>query len=91
MAFFDKLQAVAKTVGDTASDTVESAKLKTKMNGEKREISELLEKIGQVIFDQAEAGNPPEDEGLRSMIYQIKEHQKTIADLEQQVADLKND
>ncbi len=92
MAFLDKLQDAMKTVGDTASETVESAKLRSKINSEKKDIEENFMKIGQIYYGQVKAGaQETTDEGIRSLIYLIDEHNRTVDALEKQLGALKPD
>lgn len=56
MAFLDKVQQAARTVGDKASDAVEITKLESKIHGEKKTMNEALQKIGEVYFEKYLAG-----------------------------------
>jgi len=52
MAFFDKLNQVAKNIGDKTSDAIETTKLNGKISGEKLAANEELLKIGQFYYDR---------------------------------------
>ena len=47
MALFDKLNQVAKNIGDKTSDAIETTKLGNKINAEKAAAAEDLKKIGE--------------------------------------------
>ena len=50
MAFFDKLNQVAKNLGDKTSDAIETTKLNSKINSEKNAAGEELKKIGEYYY-----------------------------------------
>ena len=52
MAFFDKLNQVAKNIGDKTSDAIETGKLNSKVNSEKNLAGEELKKIGEFYYNQ---------------------------------------
>ena len=47
MAFWDKLNSVAKSIGDVANDTIESTKLTVKIRSEKNLLESEWKKIGE--------------------------------------------
>jgi len=51
MAFFDKLNQVAKNIGDKTSDAIETGKLNSKVNSEKNLAGEELKKIGEFYYN----------------------------------------
>lgn len=50
MAFFDKLNDLAKNIGDKTNDAIETTKLNSKINGEKSAAAENLRKIGEHYY-----------------------------------------
>ena len=48
MAFFDKLNQMAKNIGDKTSDAIETSKLNSKINAETTAAGEDLKKIGGI-------------------------------------------
>lgn len=56
MAFLDKLNSIAKNVGDKANDTIEITKLNAKIAGEKSAINDLYKKIGEYYYEQHASG-----------------------------------
>ncbi len=62
MAFLDKVQSVAKTVGEKAGDAVEITKIEAKIMGEKKTLNENLQKLGQYYYDKHIAGEALEED-----------------------------
>lgn len=87
MAFLDKLTDAVATVADKASDTVEATKIKTKINGEKRDIDSELIKLGKILYEKAKAGEET-SEMIDACVAIIDEHKQVIEDLEKQLNDL---
>ena len=50
MAFFDKLNQVAKNIGDKTNDAIETTKLNSKINAERSAAGEELKKIGEFYY-----------------------------------------
>ena len=57
MAFFDKLNQVAKNIGDKTSEAIETTKLNAKISAEKTAAGEELKKIGAFYYAQFAAGS----------------------------------
>lgn len=51
MAFFDKLNQVAKNIGDKTSDAIETGKLNSKINAERSAAAEDLKRIGEHYYN----------------------------------------
>ena len=51
MAFLDKLNDIAKNIGDKTSDVIETTKLSAKIMAEKKEARDELEKIGTYYYE----------------------------------------
>ena len=51
MAFFDKLNQVAKNLGDKTTDAIETTKLNTKIHSERNAAEEELKKIGEYYYN----------------------------------------
>lgn len=56
MAFLDKVQKVAKNVGEKAGDAVEITKIEAKLFSEKKAMNEALQKIGAIYYEKYAAG-----------------------------------
>lgn len=87
MAFLDKLTDAAAKVTDAANDAVEITKIKTKINGEKKEIEAELAKLGRIYFEKAKAGiELPTDE--MEIVNRVNAHYDALADLEKQLSEI---
>lgn len=65
MAFLDKLNSIAKNVGDKANDTFEITKLNAKIVSEKSAITDLYKKLGEYYYEKharGEAVSPDAEE-----------------------------
>ena len=56
MAFFDKLNQVAKSIGDKTNDAIETTKLNSKINAERSAAAEDLKKIGEHYYNLFASG-----------------------------------
>ena len=56
MAFFDKLNQVAKNIGDKTNDAIETTKLSSKISAEKSAAAEDMKKIGEHYYNLFAAG-----------------------------------
>lgn len=97
MAILDKIKGAASAAGEMASDTVEVAKLKTKIQTEKKGREDSMQQIGQLLFDKMTAGEVPEEvktflpDEIEGLIGKIQEHNKTIEGLKEEIERVKND
>lgn len=64
MAFLNKLNDLAKNIGDKTSDAIETTKLNSRINSERNAAGEELKKIGQYYYDRFIAGGETEPEVL---------------------------
>ncbi|HPE16381.1 MAG TPA: zinc ribbon domain-containing protein [Oscillospiraceae bacterium] len=78
MAFLDKLNDIAKNIGDKTSDAIETTKLMAKISSEKSAISDLTKKIGEYYCARRAAGETLEAEA-EALYAQIVEHEHVIA------------
>lgn len=52
MAFFDKLNDIAKNIGDKTSEAIETTKLNNTIHSEKKAATEDFKKIGEYYYNQ---------------------------------------
>ena len=64
MAFLDNLKTAASNIGDKASDAVETTKLKSKINSEKKSIELELAKLGRIYYEKGKAGEELTEEAM---------------------------
>lgn len=88
MAFFDKLNDIAKNVGDKANDAIETTKLNNKINTEKAAIAEEFRKIGEYYYTKHTAGEAIDTE-IGEYIASVNAHKTVIMDAETQIRTLK--
>lgn len=99
MAFFDKLQEVAKTigektsetmkvVGDKTSDAVEITKQKAKISQEKSAILDLKKQIGELVWNKYSEGEQVSDD-IAALCSSIKEHYAVISEAEAEIENVK--
>ena len=81
MGFLDKVSDVANSIGDKASDTIETTKLKSRINSEKKAIELEMAKIGRIYYELAKTGAEltPEAAEISS---RIDAHYSTIEETE---------
>lgn len=87
MAFLDKLTDAAAKVTDAANDAVETTKIKTKMNGEKKDIEMELAKLGRIYYEKAKAGEELAAEEME-IVNRVNAHYDVLADLEKKLAEI---
>jgi pyruvate/2-oxoglutarate dehydrogenase complex dihydrolipoamide acyltransferase (E2) component len=88
MAFFDKLKDAAKNVADKTGDTIEIGKLTAKIGGEKKKVSDLMQKIGEYYWKKFENGEDI-DPAAFELCTAIAECEKEIAAANAEIKRLK--
>ena len=88
MAFFNKLNQVAKNIGDKTSDAIETTKLNSKIAAEKLAANEELLKIGQHYYDRFLAGQA--DPEILEYCQAAKVRLDTAAQMQAEVDRIKN-
>ena len=87
MAFFDKLNQVAKNIGDKTSDAIETTKLNGKIASERLAANEELLKIGRHYYDLYLAGQA--EEAILEYCQAAKAHLDTADQLQAEVDRIK--
>ena len=64
MAFFDKLNDLAKSVKDAANDAVETTRIKSRISSEKRAVDEACRKIGEYYYAKRAGDMGPVDDDI---------------------------
>lgn len=88
MAFFDKLSEMAKNIGDKTNDAIETTKLNSKINGEKKAIEAEMSKLGACVYAMHTAGSPFEGEAAE-ICSVIDEHNRAIAEIQAEIERIK--
>lgn len=81
MAFFDKLNDLAKSVKDAANDAVETTRIKSRISSEKRAVDEACRKIGEYYYAKRAADLGPVDDDILEYCIEIDEHMRVISEL----------
>lgn len=89
MALLDKLNNLAKNVGDKANDAIETTKLNSRINTEKAEIANLLRQIGEYYYGKFAAGEASDPE-ISGLLTGIEAHYAAIREAEAQLRSLKD-
>ncbi len=79
MALLDKLTDAAASFGDKASDAIETTKLKSKINSEKKAIELEMAKIGRIYYEKMKAGEMELTEEAMEISRRIDTHCEVIA------------
>ncbi len=62
MAFLDKLNDLAKNIGDKTGDAIETGRLNSKIAADKKEIAALMQKTGEYYYEKYKNGDVPPEE-----------------------------
>jgi hypothetical protein len=90
MAFFDKLNDLAKNVGEKANDAIETTKLNNKISAEKAAIAEEFKKIGEYYYSKHLTGEAI-DPAIEEFITSVNLHKTIITEAEAQIRALKDE
>ena len=71
MAFFDKLNDLAKSVKDAANDAVETTRIKSRISSEKRAVDEACRKIGEYYYAKRAGDMGPVDDDILEYCTQL--------------------
>lgn len=82
MALLDKLTDAAATFSDKASDAIETTKLKSKINSEKKAVELELAEIGRIYYEKMKAGEMELTEEATDISGRVDAHYEVIAETE---------
>lgn len=85
MALFDKINTIAKNVGEKTGDAIEITKLNAKISGEKSAISELYKQLGEKIYEKYTAG-AYQDADLAELFTSVDGRMANIAEAESKIS-----
>ena len=89
MAFLDKLNDIAKNIGDKTGDALETTKLNSKISSESKEIAKLEQKIGEFYYGKYKTGEQLSSE-ITEIFAQIDTHNSAIAEAQAQINRIKS-
>ncbi len=90
MAFLDKLNEVAKNIGEKTNDAIEATKLTAKINSENNAAGEDLKKIGQHYYDLFAASGKADPE-VAELCQSAKAHYDAVAAAQNDIEKIKAD
>lgn len=88
MALFDKINTIAKNVGEKTGDAIEITKLNAKISGERSGISELYKQLGEKIYEKYTAG-AYQDVDLAELFTAVDARMANIAEAESKISAIK--
>lgn len=88
MAFLDKLNDLAKNIGDKTNDAIETTKLNSKINAEKSAAAEDLKKIGEHYYSLFAASGEAVPE-VMEFCQSAKAHYDVAADAQSEIERIK--
>lgn len=88
MAFFDKLNDLAKSAGEKTSNAIESGKLSLKINSEEKKIAAACGKLGELLLAKLDAGETF-GEDIMAVYSEITGCRELIAATQEELENLK--
>lgn len=83
MSLFNKLNTLAKSIGDATSDAIESNSINSRLSQEKAEVTDILAEIGKIYYGDYKAGVQFNDEIL-DLMKRVDAHVENVKNLENQ-------
>ena len=88
MAFFDKLNDLAKNIGDKTGDVIETNRINLKIASEKKEVNALMQKIGEYYYENYKNGGIPQEQ-IKDYFFAADEKNLLIAESQAEIDRLK--
>lgn len=88
MAFFDKINDLAKTASEKTTNVIETTKLSGKIEAEQRNLNAIIRKIGEYYVAKIDAGETL-DEEVMSIYEGVVASRKSIAEMRAEIEELK--
>ncbi|MBR3935551.1 MAG: zinc ribbon domain-containing protein [Oscillospiraceae bacterium] len=88
MAFFDKINDLAKTATEKTNNAIEITKLTAKCDSEQRNLNAIIQKIGEYYVAKIDAGEVLDDE-VMAMFEGMVNGRKNIAEMRAEIEALK--
>lgn len=84
MDLMDKVNEIARMVGDKANELVEVGKLNLKMNQENAAVESLQKQIGEIAFGKFRSGDELDPE-IEDLCIKIEKHKRTMAETQREL------
>jgi len=88
MDFMEKVNDIAKMVGDKASELVELGKLNLKLSSESERVADLQKKIGEICFGKYRSGDELDPE-IENLCAEIEKHKRNMAEVQRSISKMK--
>lgn len=84
MDLMDKVNDIARMVGDKANELIEVGKLNLKMNQENAAVESLQKQIGEIAFGKFRSGDELDPE-IEELCIKIEKHKRTMAETQREL------
>jgi len=88
MAFLDKLNDIAKNIGDLAGETIGTAKLNAKINSEEKAIEGVYKQIGEYYYQKYQSGEILSEDAA-ALCAEIDAHNAVISEAKAELESIK--
>lgn len=88
MALFDKINTIAKNVGEKTGEAIEITKLNAKISGEKSAMADLYKQLGEKIYEKYASG-AYQDADMAELFTAVDARRANIAEAEDKIKAIK--
>ena len=88
MALFDKINTIAKNVGEKTGDAIEITKLNAKISSEKSAIADIYKQLGERIYEKYASG-AYQDADMAELFTAVDARRANIAEAEDKIKAIK--
>lgn len=85
MAFFDKINSIAKNVGDKTGDAIEMAKINARIASERSAMNDIYRQLGEAYYAHRINGGEGEPVEAAAMYSQLDQHTAAIDEAQKQI------
>lgn len=89
MAFFDKINSIAKNVGDKTGDAIEMAKINARIASERSAMNDIYRQLGEAYYAHRINGGEGEPVEAAAMYSQLDQHTAAIDEAQKQIVAIK--
>ena len=89
MAFFDKINSIAKNVGDKTGDAIEMAKINARIASERSAMNDIYRQLGEVYYAHRVNGGEGEPAEAAAIYSQLDQRTAAIDEAQKQIVAIK--
>lgn len=89
MAFFDKINSIAKNVGDKTGDAIEMAKINARIASERSAMNDIYRQLGEAYYAHRINGGEGEPAEAAAMYSQLDQRTAAIDEAQKQIVAIK--